>query len=89
VGAFLPRDAVRHTKPHPEHLGRCVELLGVHASRVLMVGDHPMDIRTGRQAGTATAGVLTGNSTASALREEGADHVLEDATQVLTLLPDR
>lgn len=83
---FLPREAVAHVKPHPAHLERCFEILGSEPPQALMVGDHPLDIQTGRQFGMRTAGVLTGSGTERELREAGADYIFDDVTGVLTLL---
>ncbi|MDD5557169.1 MAG: HAD family hydrolase [bacterium] len=85
-GAFLPRDAVEHVKPHPVHLGRCLALLRAEPARALMVGDHPIDIESGRRHGMRTAGVLTGSGTREDLERAGADYILNDATAVPALL---
>jgi phosphoglycolate phosphatase-like HAD superfamily hydrolase len=53
----------------------------------LTVGDHPMDIRAGKEAGTFTVGVLTGYSNADALLDAGADLVVESAAQLVLYLP--
>ncbi len=58
VGVVLTRDDVPAVKPDPLHLGRALERLGVRGERALMVGDHPLDVVTGRAAGAFTAGVL-------------------------------
>jgi phosphoglycolate phosphatase len=52
-----------------------------------MVGDHPMDIRIGKDAGTLTVGVLTGYSTSEALTKAGADFILSKAADIIRLLP--
>jgi phosphoglycolate phosphatase len=82
---FLPREAVAHVKPHPAHLERCFEILGSEPPWGLMVGDHPLDIQTGRQFGMRTAGVLTGSGTERDLMAAGADYIFDDVTGVLTL----
>lgn len=82
----LAREAVRNVKPHPEHLATCLNHLAVPPQRALMVGDHPIDIEAGQHHGMTTVGVLTGNGSAEALREAGADFILNDATEILTLL---
>ncbi len=58
VGVVLTRDDVPAVKPDPLHLGRALERLGVRGERALMVGDHPLDVVTGRAVGAFTAGVL-------------------------------
>ena len=47
--------------------------LDVPPGEAAMVGDHPMDIRAGKEAGLRTIGVLTGYSQAEALHRAGAD----------------
>jgi phosphoglycolate phosphatase-like HAD superfamily hydrolase len=41
-----------------------------------------MDIHVGKMAGTYTVGVLTGNSTAQALKNAGADCIIERASSI-------
>lgn len=51
-------------KPSPEMIGSCLTIIGVEASRALMIGDRlDTDILAGERAGTATMLVLTGVST--------------------------
>lgn len=80
------RDAVKHVKPHPEHLNLALKLLGSAAGRSIMIGDHPLDIETGRNAGTRTAGVLSGHYRDEDFSRAGADLVLPHASDVLKLL---
>ena len=60
--------------------------LDVPPDRAAMVGDHPMDIQTGRDAGARTIGVLTGYSRAEALHRAGADFLLNGAADILDIL---
>lgn len=78
VGAVLTRDDVARVKPDPGHLGAALAALGAAPGAALMVGDHPMDVETGRRLGTLTAGVLTGAGGRAALLAAGADFVLGD-----------
>ena len=77
--ALVTRDDVRRVKPDPEHLLTAMQRLGVSPARTLMVGDHPLDIRAGRLAGTRTVAVLTGYSAAEQFAPEQPDMVLEEA----------
>jgi len=52
----------------------------------LMVGDHPLDIETGRQAGTFTAGVLTGHFQEIDFLRAGADLVLPRAVDLIKII---
>jgi phosphoglycolate phosphatase len=51
-----------------------------------MVGDHPIDIKTGHNAGTKTCGVLTGRCKRNDLIEAGADIVLPQAADLLNII---
>lgn len=84
--AVVCRDTVKKVKPHPEHLNKALQLLNSTAYTTLMVGDHPLDIQTGRNAGTCTAGVLTGNFQKSDFLNAGADLVLSQASDLLNMI---
>ena len=73
---LLTRDDVELVKPDPEHLRAALRVLEVEPQHALMVGDHPMDVRAGRLAGTRTVAVLTGYSPAERFTPEGPDLVL-------------
>ncbi len=70
--AFLARDHVPLVKPHPDHLLRALDAMGSDSATSMMVGDHPLDIRTGKNAGILTAGVATGKTTPGELSRSGA-----------------
>ena len=80
------RESVKNVKPHPEHLNMALQLTGSRAENSLMIGDHPLDIETGRSAGTLTAGVLTGNFQKDDFIKAGADLILTEAAQILKMI---
>ena len=81
---FIPRDDIARVKPHPDHLATALKKLGViHSKDCLMVGDHTLDIKAGRQMNMKTAGVLTGKTTRLQFMEAGADLILDDVTKIL------
>lgn len=93
VEGILCREAVTRPKPHPEHAESMLRLLASTPDHALMVGDHPMDVATGKAAGMFTAAVLTGQTDAATLRAacpdvllpsvvELAERLLETAEQV-------
>ncbi len=51
-------DTVRH-KPHPEPLQMALSKLGATAVHSVMVGDHIMDVQSGKAAGMKTVGFLS------------------------------
>jgi pyrophosphatase PpaX len=53
--SVVTADDVCHFKPHPEPLLNALNVIGVHPSDALMVGDSEADIQAGNAAGTSTA----------------------------------
>jgi len=85
--AVVSREMVTRVKPHREHILLALKLLDSGPHETAMVGDHPMDIRIGKDVGACTVGVLTGYAAADALLEAGADLVIERATHIVRYLP--
>ena len=83
VDVFLPREAVKNAKPHPDHVLDALKLMAVGPEEAVMVGDHPTDIQAGKSAGCLTVGVATGRMNRGDLTASGADLVLEDASRLL------
>ena len=54
-------------------------------SEIYVIGDTPLDIEAAHAAGCTAIGVATGKYDAAALREAGADHVLESLEEELPL----
>lgn len=82
----VTRESTTKPKPHPEHLEIALGKLESPPQNSVMIGDHPMDIFVGKRVGTSTVGVLTGHSDEALLREAGADHIIEKATDILGLI---
>ena len=82
----ITREQTPHVKPHPGHLLAALDRLNMAAGQTAMVGDHPMDIKTGIDAGAFTIGVLTGYSGREALEQAGADMILDAATDIPAIL---
>ncbi|WP_432738706.1 HAD family hydrolase [Maridesulfovibrio sp. FT414] len=89
TGCFLSREDVHNVKPHPEHLFKALEIIGVAPENALMVGDHPMDIETGKRAGAMTAGVATGRIPIEGLAEAGPDFLAADCAALMELLNEQ
>jgi phosphoglycolate phosphatase-like HAD superfamily hydrolase len=58
---------------------------GVPNDEILVIGDTPLDISAAHELGCTAVGVATGSFDAEALREAGADHVLETLEAELPL----
>jgi HAD superfamily hydrolase (TIGR01509 family) len=63
-------------KPHPAPLRWAAEQMHLPVEACLMVGDTPIDIRTGVAAGAQTVGVLCGFGEKDELVRAGADLIL-------------
>ena len=74
----LGADNVSLAKPNPEPVLKTLRDLQFRADETLVVGDMPVDILMGERAGAFTCGVTYGNSTREALKEAGANHILDD-----------
>lgn len=84
---IITREHTPLVKPHPEHLRIVLRMLGARPERAAMVGDHPMDMRLGKETGTFSVGVLTGYGGEALLREAGADIVVPRVNEVADILP--
>jgi phosphoglycolate phosphatase len=80
------RDDVKNVKPHPQHLNTALNKLESSPENTLMIGDHPLDIRTGRNSGTWTCGVLTGRCKRNDFIEAGADLIFPQAADILNII---
>jgi len=56
-------------------------------TEIFVIGDTPLDIQAAHAVGCTAIGVATGHYDVDALREAGADHVLETLEQELPLSP--
>jgi phosphoglycolate phosphatase len=83
---FLPREAVRFAKPHPEHLQRALEQLHVPAHEAVMVGDGPIDISAGKAIGLMTVAVLTGGRDREELLVSQPDLILDSVADLMASL---
>jgi len=83
---LLTRDDVSRVKPDPAHLLEAVRRLGSRPECGVMVGDHPMDILAGQQAGMCTV-AITSSRPISDFAEVHPDLVIESIPELLTILP--
>ena len=86
TSCLLARDHVDRVKPHPDHLLRALRLLDSPPGSSLMVGDHPMDVETGRRAGAQTCAVASGRVSLKTLRKSGPDYTAGDCREMMALL---
>jgi phosphoglycolate phosphatase-like HAD superfamily hydrolase len=83
VGGFGEESEIRATLV-PAAIAKAGERAGtvIPSRRVVVIGDTPLDVEAGKEAGTRTAGVATGPYTVEELAGSGADLVLESLADV-------
>lgn len=86
VQAFIPREIAVRLKPAPEHLYQALDVLGVPASCSLMVGDHPMDVMTAKNAGAISAAVTSGSVGADEFKALSPDFIASDVEELMDQL---
>jgi phosphoglycolate phosphatase len=84
--AVLGPERVPERKPSGRHVLAALELLGRPPREAVMVGDGPTDLRSGRAAGAATAGVLWGYRSREELEAEEPDALAGDVAGLGALL---
>jgi phosphoglycolate phosphatase len=85
ISYVLGANSVTHAKPHPEPVLKTMADLGYEPDETLVVGDMPVDIQMGAGAGARTCGVTYGNAFRAALADAGADLIIDDFSQMLTI----
>ncbi len=70
------------SKPHPGMILQAMAETGVAPAKTAMVGDTSFDMAMARAAGVRAIGVAWGYHPVAALREAGADTVVQDAAEL-------
>ena len=84
--AFFSRDHVVSPKPDPAHVVCALEFVGADPRTAIMIGDHPLDIQTGKAAGILTAGVCSGSASRDELTAAGPDWIADDCQKLIEKL---
>ena len=85
-GMIVSANDVQRHKPNPEPVQMILAKLGIPAEEALVVGDASYDILMGRNAGCRTCGVIYGNQSAADLGEAGADYLIGDFADLLSIV---
>ncbi len=86
IDSYVAADDVTRNKPDAEPVLKLMEIFGVEAQEVLVVGDTTFDMEMGKTAGCRTCGVTYGNHDATQLAEAGATALADDFTVVAGLI---
>jgi len=74
------------TKPDPTLLHKLMDRIGAMPDATLFVGDSNVDIQTAKNGGLTSCGVLWGFRTREELLAEGADHLVQTASELEELI---
>jgi len=85
---FVSRNSVKKVKPHPDHLTHVMKSLKISGEEGIMVGDHMIDIQTGKRVGMKTVGVLTGRTKKEEFEKTGADYVLTSVLEIYKIVEE-
>jgi pyrophosphatase PpaX len=83
---MIAYDHVKKVKPDPEPIFLALEKLESKPEETLMVGDNFHDVLAGKNAGTKTAGVAWTIKGRDYLAKYDPDYMLENMTDLLTIL---
>lgn len=88
AGRFVTEQVADHhpSKPHPSMINAALAETGCAASQTIMIGDTTFDIEMGRNAQVRTVGVGWGYHRTDALREAGADSIVDRMADLDALL---
>ena len=87
IDGIIGADSVTKPKPDPEPSFKALELLGLPGHEVLLIGDTPYDLLSGREAGCHTAAVeYTAFDKEKFIKEIAPEYWLADMPALLPLL---
>ena len=76
-------------KPDPTSLNMIIEELGLSKPEILYVGDTATDMKTALRAGVTSIGVLWGFRDEVELRENKADYIINNPSEILEIIKER
>ena len=84
--AVISREDGYAAKPAPDGVLACLNLMNVDPAHALTVGDSPLDIRAGKEAGALTIGVLSGIATREQLEAEAPTLIIDSVGGLTAVL---
>lgn len=79
-------DDVTKAKPNAEPVNLILSKLGFNPQQALVVGDAPVDILMGRNAGTKTCAVTYGNGGINELKDSKPDYLVDEFSKILKIV---
>ena len=86
---IIAGDSIYGRKPDPASVKMLLAREGVSREDALLVGDSPIDVETGRNAGVFTVGVAQGFSSEEELISAGPDEMVDSLMEFLELAKKR
>ncbi|MFN4227014.1 MAG: HAD-IA family hydrolase [Candidatus Ratteibacteria bacterium] len=83
---LLTREDVKKVKPNTYHIEKCLKLMDLKKDEVILVGDHPFDIRCGKKLNIKTIGIKSENIDERLLYKEGADFLIDEISDIEYLI---
>lgn len=83
---ILAQEDTAHLKPDPEPVLKTLRDLSVEAGEAMVVGDMPMDVLMGKNAGVCACGVTYGNADRKTLLDAGADYTIDTIRDLIKIL---
>ncbi|MCS7115154.1 MAG: HAD family hydrolase [Nitrososphaerota archaeon] len=84
--AVIPREKVKHAKPHAEHLETTLKALGAKPEETVMIGDSIVDVKCARELKVIAVGVTSGVSNSKELADAGANYIITLISDLPTLI---
>lgn len=88
ISYLLGADDVKEAKPNPEPVLKTLADMHFDANETVVVGDMPVDILMGTNAGARTCGVTWGNGTKDELENVGANFIIDKIEDILTIVEE-
>ncbi len=79
-------DDVTKAKPNAEPVNLILSKLGFNPRQAIVVGDAPVDVLMGRNAGTRTCAVTYGNGSFGELKASKPDYLVDKFSKILEIL---
>lgn len=83
ISYIVGGDDVERPKPEAEPVLVTLRALGFHPDEALVVGDMPVDVQMGRNAGARTCAVTYGNATPQQLDDACPDSIIDDIRKLI------
>jgi phosphoglycolate phosphatase len=86
VDAAIGDNTERRKKPEPDNIVEALKQLGSRKETALYAGDSEVDVAAAKNAGLNCAGVTWGYRSRETLIEAGADVIIDEPEQLITLI---